>query len=92
MTAFSLSFVPMESSFAIFLGAFTLVIYMIYKWSLPQPLPGIPYNKEAAKSIFGDIPAFMKFSEETQEKIRWLPLQAKKLKSPIIQVFYQAFF
>ncbi|KAJ3949701.1 uncharacterized protein N0V96_000828 [Colletotrichum fioriniae] len=32
------------------------LLYVLYQIILPKPIPGIPYNKHAAKSLFGDIP------------------------------------
>ncbi|KAG7063802.1 cytochrome P450 [Colletotrichum scovillei] len=32
------------------------ILYILYQSILPKPIPGIPYSKHAAKSIFGDIP------------------------------------
>ncbi|KAL2811147.1 cytochrome P450 [Aspergillus granulosus] len=69
------------------LGALSLLCYGAYKQCLPRPIPGIPYNEEATKSILGDLPALIKYTRETGEKMSWLPLQAQKLNSPIIQIF-----
>lgn len=77
----------LESPLTLTLGVFALVFYIFYRRSLPRPIPGIPYNKDAAKRILGDLPGMIKYARETGEKLSWLPLQAKKLNSPIVQVF-----
>lgn len=44
------------------LGGIAILLYFCYRWALPRPIPGIPYNKEATKSIFGDIGPMVKHS------------------------------
>jgi hypothetical protein len=67
-----------------------VVLYVIYRWSLPRPIPGIPYNKAAASSPFGDIPAVKKHVRETGEMWTWVSSQIKELNSAIIQIFIRA--
>ncbi|KAI1013792.1 hypothetical protein LB503_010495 [Fusarium chuoi] len=33
-------------------------LYLLRRWLLPKPIPGIPYNENAVKSFMGDIPEF----------------------------------
>ncbi|KAL7940528.1 cytochrome P450 [Trichoderma barbatum] len=65
--------------------------YLFYRWLLPKPIPGIPYNKEAGSSLFGDIPSMIKHSTRTQELHDWIVAQNAKLQSPIIQLFVRPF-
>lgn len=74
-------------SSGLFFGAFLIAFYLGYRWILPRPIPGIPHNREAIENIFGDLPALKEHARKTGEKMSWLPLQAKKLNSPIIQIF-----
>lgn len=67
------------------------LIYLGYCWALPRPIPGIPYNKEATKSLLGDIRPMMKDVEESKEIYRWISNQTIKLKSPIVQLFVRPF-
>ncbi|KAL2828394.1 cytochrome P450 monooxygenase [Aspergillus cavernicola] len=76
---------------ALTLGAFLSVLYLAYRWFLPRPLPGIPYNHEATKNVFGDLPALREHARITGERSSWLPLQSRKLNSPIIQIFASPF-
>ncbi|KAI1199823.1 hypothetical protein F5X97DRAFT_295498 [Nemania serpens] len=32
----------------------SVCVYLLYRRLLPKPIPGIPYNLEAAKQLFGD--------------------------------------
>ncbi|TRX96048.1 hypothetical protein FHL15_003190 [Xylaria flabelliformis] len=63
------------------------VVYFLYKAALPKPIPGIPYNKDAVKSLFGDFPTFMKWRAERPELWAWVSTQSYKLNSPVIQLF-----
>ncbi|KAL7755588.1 hypothetical protein ACKLNR_014686 [Fusarium oxysporum f. sp. zingiberi] len=63
----------------------------LYKWLLPKPLPGIPYNETAVKGLFGDAPDMARVIKETGEFNGWMTRQVEKLKSPICQVFVRPF-
>ncbi len=43
-----------------------LVLYAGYRAVLPKPLPGIPYNKDAASKLFGDVPEMMSYVMRTK--------------------------
>ncbi|THW15465.1 cytochrome P450 [Aureobasidium pullulans] len=75
------------------LAAFCLtLIYVIYRAALPRPIPGIPYNKDAAKHIMGDVPEFLKYVKDNQgEALNWWHRQIEKHHSPIIQLFLRPF-
>ena len=75
------------------LAAFCLtLIYVIYRAALPRPIPGIPYNKDAAKHIMGDVPEFLKYVKDNQgEALNWWHRQIEKHNSPIIQLFLRPF-
>ena len=64
------------------------VLFAVYRSLLPKPLPGIPYNEESAKSIFGDLAAISgKSPEVTRRRIWWAEL-AKKHDAPLVQFFF----
>jgi hypothetical protein len=48
------------------LGVLLAGLYMGYRAMLPKPLAGIPYNRDAAKKIFGDVPEMMRYVMRTQ--------------------------
>lgn len=54
------------------LGATLLVavsaigLYILYRAALPKPLEGIPYNKDAADKLFGDVPEMMGYVMRTK--------------------------
>ncbi|EFQ36703.1 cytochrome P450 monooxygenase [Colletotrichum graminicola] len=72
-------------------GFFILVLCLVYRALLPRPLPGIPYNEAAAKSILGDMPEMIGHAQKTGEMYDWLGAQNIKHRSPIVQVFGRPF-
>ncbi|KAL5120724.1 hypothetical protein ACEQ8H_001473 [Pleosporales sp. CAS-2024a] len=88
MASLALLFAPATSAIT---GTLFLASYLLYKWLLPKPIPGIPYNPEAPTSLFGDIPAMIKHANESPEIINWFSNQNKRHASPIVQVFTSLF-
>ncbi|KAH8603176.1 cytochrome P450 [Bisporella sp. PMI_857] len=74
-------------AYIIWLGSIIISLYLCYRWALPKPIPGIPYNKEAAGSLFGDIGPMVKRTAKTNELYDWMTAQNIKLQPPIIQLF-----
>ncbi|KAF7193519.1 Cytochrome P450 monooxygenase [Pseudocercospora fuligena] len=77
----------MPTKIALIFGTTALVVYFLYRSLLPRPIPGIPYNKDAANSVLGDLPAVLQYQKETGEVFRLFQDFHRRLKSPIIQVF-----
>lgn len=76
------------------IGALTfsmVAIYTLYRWLLPKPIPGIAYNPEATKSLFGDAPSMLEEVKVTGEFRVWCANQVMKMNSPICQVFVRPF-
>jgi hypothetical protein len=71
--------------------AITVTLYWIYHRLLPKPLPGIAYNPEATKSLFGDAGDLSREMRTTGEFSMWLGRQVEKMGSPVCQVFIQPF-
>lgn len=69
----------------------TVVLYGLYRWLLPKPVPGIAYNPEATRSLFGDAQDMIKEVSVTGEFRVWCAKQVKKMNSPICQVFIRPF-
>ena len=66
-------------------------LYAIYQWLLPKPLPGITYNPEATKSLFGDAPDMIREISVTGEFGLWMAKQVEKMRSPMCQLFVRPF-
>ncbi|KAM3551378.1 hypothetical protein MY1884_007749 [Beauveria asiatica] len=67
----------------------TTTLYTIRQWLLPRPLPGIPYNAEAARSLLGDVMAIQRESPENISE--WVVRQSDRHRSPVYQVFLVPF-
>ncbi|KAJ3472925.1 hypothetical protein NLG97_g10629 [Lecanicillium saksenae] len=64
-------------------------LYLLRRWLLPTPIPGIPHNPEATRSLLGDI---MAIQAEMPENIsEWVVRQSDRHRSPIYQVFLVPF-
>ena len=68
-----------------------IFLYVSYRRLMPKPIPGIPYNKSATRSLFGDVPEIMSYISRTQEIWPWITEQTRKHQSPIVQVFARPF-
>lgn len=64
-----------------------LVLALLYRWSLPRPLPGIPYDKEAARSPLGHLPEILAWKKEHDDMRGWFLQVPTRLRSPIVQIF-----
>ncbi|KAJ9610809.1 hypothetical protein H2200_005586 [Cladophialophora chaetospira] len=72
--------------------AVVTLIGIVYQRAKPRPIPGIPYNLEALKSVLGDVPSIVEWKRQHGEQRRWYQAQAGKLNSPIVQVFTKPFY
>jgi hypothetical protein len=79
------------TSLAVATGSLLLVLYLLYSMALPRPIPGIPYNQDAANRVLGDLPGMMAYKNRTYSQRRWFRAQAIKHRSPICQVFTRPF-
>ena len=68
-----------------------ILLYCLNQWLLPKPVPGIAYNPEATRSLFGDAPDMIKEVSVTGEFRVWCAKQVTKMNSPICQVFIRPF-
>lgn len=57
-------------------------LYAFYRWLLPKPIPGIPYNPKAAKSIWGDV---LTLRNDPAGLAKWCSKQLEQHGSPICQ-------
>jgi hypothetical protein len=47
-------------------GVLLAGLYMLYRAALPKPLANIPYNRDAANKLFGDVPEMMGYVMRTK--------------------------
>ena len=78
------SILPNHAPSPVFLAAILLTgLYALYRWVLlPKPLPGVPYDRAAAKKVMGDVPALRTDPDGLAE---WCGKQLAKLQTPICQ-------
>jgi hypothetical protein len=68
-------------------GTLFVVAFLLYRWLLPKPIPGIPYNPEAKNSIFGDIPSLLAHLKTHKTVSDWMGCHNIRHSSPIVQMF-----
>jgi hypothetical protein len=50
----------------ILVGLGATCLWLLYNAILPKPIPGIRYNDDAAKKLFGDVPEMMRYILRTK--------------------------
>jgi hypothetical protein len=50
----------------ILVGLGATCLWLLYNAILPKQIPGIPYNDDAAKKLFGDVPEMMRYVLRTK--------------------------
>ncbi|KAH8657998.1 cytochrome P450 [Xylariales sp. PMI_506] len=68
-------------------AALLTISYVGYRLILPKPLVGIPYNRDAAGKLFGDIPEMMGYVIRTKRIFCWLTSLTTRHQTPIVQAF-----
>jgi hypothetical protein len=48
------------------LGLLLAVLYLAYRAALPKPLADIPYNRDAAHKLLGDVPEMLAYVMRTK--------------------------
>ncbi|KAG8160032.1 hypothetical protein KVR01_010669 [Diaporthe batatas] len=80
------------SAYGVFILPLVLaLLYVAYRAALPKPLPDIPYNRDAAGQLLGDVPEMMGYVKRTKRIFCWLTSLTDRHKSPIVQVFIKPF-
>ncbi|KAM0224246.1 hypothetical protein ACHAQD_002631 [Fusarium lateritium] len=77
---------PRDLAVVLTLTFFT-ALYLLRRALLPRPIPGIPYNENAVKSLMGDVAEF----RAAPNRREWWARQAIKHQSPLVQVFMRPF-
>jgi hypothetical protein len=80
-------FARLHPSVSILIIGVLSVLYLAWKWTLPKPLPGIPYNKAALNSIYGDSIEIAEIKKNGGPIRSWFAQQPIRHKGPIAQVF-----
>lgn len=67
------------------LGLLLILSYAIYQRALPKPIPGIPYNASAARSLLGDVPQLYA-AAKTRDLRNFMSTTTTQQGSPIVQL------
>lgn len=78
-------------SLALVVAGMLLLGFVLYRASIPTPIPGIPYFAASASRPFGDVPDAMRHLGETKQICTFLTQRCVELQSPICQVFMRPF-
>jgi hypothetical protein len=71
--------------------ALSFSFYTVYRWLIPKPIPGIPYNPKAGRRPLGDAIDLFREVRVTSQFNLWCARQVENLNSPICQVFVNPF-
>jgi hypothetical protein len=85
------SYLRITPTAAALTGTLFVAALLFYRWLLPKPIPGIPHNPEATKSIFGDIPSMLEHLKSHETIGDWMMDINVRLNSPITQQFTNLF-
>ncbi|KAF7523902.1 hypothetical protein G7054_g11586 [Neopestalotiopsis clavispora] len=69
------------------LGVIATALFATYHYLRPRPIPGIPYNRNAAGMLLGDVPEMMGYVMRTKRIFCWLTSLTTRHQSPIVQAF-----
>ncbi|KAK8105471.1 hypothetical protein PG999_008830 [Apiospora kogelbergensis] len=83
--AYPFARLPFAAS-AVIIGLLS-ALYLAYQWALPKPLPGIPYNQDALKTILGDAAELQQIKKAGGRPRAWINLQTARHNSPLVQAF-----
>lgn len=68
------------------------LLYLAYRSALPKPIPGIPYDEDASKSILGNVPEMLRFAKENDGNvIPWFFKKLTEKNAPMVQVWIKPF-
>lgn len=86
----SLSLLYSPSTYAA-LAVVLALLYALYRAALPKPFPGIPYHKDSARNVLGDIPSLIRFragnGQGPQSISDWFTYHFRELNAPVFQLF-----
>jgi hypothetical protein len=67
--------------------AISAVIYLAYRWALPKPIPGIPYDENARKNLFGNLPEVISMLRATGRTRPYFTMHVLRHKSALTQIW-----
>jgi len=83
--------IPSVSSLGIFACILFALVYTVVQKAYRQPLQGIPYNRDAAKKLMGDLAELGEREKKGESMRPWFTDQAHRHHSAITQIFLGPF-
>jgi cytochrome P450 len=81
------SIMPSTGTIVAALLAVSIGIYALYQWALPKPLPGIPYDERASRSLFGNMLDVIAYRKQHGRFYPMMIQQNVKHNSPVTQIW-----
>ncbi|CAJ2509662.1 Uu.00g146880.m01.CDS01 [Anthostomella pinea] len=63
------------------------LVYLAYRWALPRPLPGIPFDESARRSLFGSLPEIQAHIRKTGRLRTWIAAHPTRHNSALTQIW-----
>ncbi|KAI3325576.1 cytochrome P450 [Xylariaceae sp. AK1471] len=70
-----------------FVVAILAATYLAYRWALPKPIPGVPYDESARNNLFGNLPELIFMLRTTGKTRPYFTGHVKKHHSALTQVW-----
>ncbi|KAI1385993.1 cytochrome P450 [Hypoxylon trugodes] len=67
------------------------ILYLLYLWVLPKPIPGIPYDESARRNLLGNLPEIREYVRKTGRLRPWITSHPARLNSALTQVWLGPF-
>lgn len=80
-----------QPSTIVLLGILVAGLSLLYRWALPRPIPGIPHNPSAARSVWGDVPEIVAYKKRHGEVRSWFAERAIRYRAPLTQAWLSPF-
>jgi hypothetical protein len=71
----------------VFVAVIVVATYLAYRWALPKPIPGVPYDESARNSLFGNLPELLSMLRTTGRARPYFTAHVKKHQSALTQVW-----
>jgi hypothetical protein len=68
-----------------------LTASILYHLLLPKPISGIPFNAEATRTVFGDIPSILAHARLGTTISKWMLQNHDRHNAPVVQIFTNLF-
>ncbi|KAI8627167.1 cytochrome P450, partial [Xylariaceae sp. FL1651] len=84
------SYIPIGLSLGIAPFLFIAIMsamYLAYLWALPRPIPGIPYDESARKSLLGNVPEIVSILRKTGRTRPFFTAHIQRHQSALTQVW-----